>query len=231
MAAQVFYPDDFNGAWVACPDPIDFRAYVTVNLYEDWNAYHLPSRWKRTPRPGHRNWLGHVSTTIEDMNHRELALASRGRSGEQWDIWQAVYSPVGPDGYPRPIWDKRTGDIDRSVAEYWRERYDLTHIIRRDWRMLGPKLRGKLHIYAGDMDNYYLNNAVYLTEAMLDSLTDPPADAEVDYGDRAEHCWNGDHERANAYSRLRYHQMFIPRIMDQIRRNAPAGADTVSWRY
>jgi hypothetical protein len=231
MAAQVFYPDDFNGAWVACPDPIDFRAYTVVNLYEDWNAYYLPSRWKRTPRPGRRDWLGHVSTTLEDMNHRELALGSRGRSGEQWDIWQAVYSPVGPDGYPKPIWDKLTGEIDRAVAEYWRERYDLTHIIRRDWKALGPKLRGKLHIYVGDMDNYYLNNAVYLTEAMLDSLADPPAEAEVDYGDRAEHCWNGDHERSNAYSRMRYHQMFIPRIMDQIRRNAPAGADTVSWRY
>jgi len=231
MAAQVFYPDDFNGAWVACPDPIDFRAYTQVNLYEDWNAYYLPSRWKRTPRPGHRDWLGHVSTTLEDMNHRELALGSRGRSGEQWDIWQAVYSPVGPDGYPKPIWDKLTGEIDRAVAEYWREHYDLTHIIRRDWKTLGPKLRGKLHIYVGDMDNYYLNNAVYLTEAVLDSLTDPAAEAEVDYGDRAEHCWNGDHERSNAYSRMRYHQMFIPRILDQIRRNAPAGADTLSWRY
>ena len=231
MAAQVFYPDDFNGAWVACPDPIDFRAYTVVNLYEDWNAYYLPSRWKRTPRPGRRDWLGHVGTTLEDMNHRELALGSRGRSGEQWDIWQAVYSPVGPDGYPKPIWDKLTGEIDRAVAEYWRERYDLTHIIRRDWKTLGPKLRGKLHIYVGDMDNYYLNNAVYLTEAMLDSLAEPPAEAEVDYGDRAEHCWNGDHERSNAYSRMRYHQMFIPRIMDQIRRNAPAAADTVSWRY
>jgi len=231
MAAQVFYPDDFNGAWVACPDPIDFRAYTVVNLYEDWNAYSLPSRWKRTPRPGRRDRLGHVSTTLEDMNHRELALGSRGRSGEQWDIWQAVYSPVGPDGYPKPIWDKLTGEIDRAVAEYWRERYDLIHIIRRDWKTLGPKLRGKLHIYVGDMDNYYLNNAVYLAEAMLDSLSNPPAEAEVDYGDRAEHCWNGDHERPNAYSRMRYHQMFIPRIMDQIRRNAPAGADTLSWRY
>jgi hypothetical protein len=117
------------------------------------------------------------------------------------------------------------------VADFWREHYDLVHILRRDWKTLGPKVQGKLFIYVGDMDNYYLNNAVYLTEAMLDSLADPPAAAEVDYGDRAEHCWNGDHERSNAYSRMRYHQMFIPRIMDQIRRNAPAGADTVSWRY
>jgi hypothetical protein len=231
MAVQMFYPDDFNGAWIACPDPIDFRAYTVVDIYRDRNAYFLDSRWKRTPRPAQRNWLGQVSATLEETNHRELALGSKGRSGDQWDIWQAVYSPVGADGYPKPIWDKLTGEIDRSVAEYWRENYDLGHILRRDWKTLGPRVRGKLKLYVGDMDNYYLNNAVYLVEDFLKTVDDPPADAEVDYGDRAEHCWNGDHTRPNAYSRLRYHQMFIPRIMDQIRRNHPAGADTVSWRY
>jgi len=231
MAVQMFYPDDFNGAWIACPDPIDFRQYTNFNLYEEKNAYFLGSRWKRTPRPAHRNYLGQVQTTVEEANHRELALGTRGRSGDQWDIWQAVYSPVGADGYPKPIWDKVTGEIDHSVAEYWREHYDLSHILRRDWATLGPKVRGKLKIYVGDMDNYYLNNAVYLVEDFLKQAKDPPADAEVDYGDRAEHCWNGDHTRPNALSRLRYAQMFIPRIMDQIRRNHPAGVDTVSWRY
>lgn len=230
MAVQMFYPDDFNGAWIACPDPIDFRAYTVVNIYQDSNAYVMPSRWKRTPRPGQRNWLGEVTTTLEASNRREMVLGSKGRSGDQWDIWQAVYSPVGPDGYPKPIWDKVTGTIDRQVAEYWRENYDLSHILQRDWQTLGPKLRGKLKIYVGDMDNYYLNNAVYLVEDFL-KTADPPAEAEVDYGDRAEHCWNGDHSRPNALSRLRYHQMFIPRIMDQIRRSHPPGADTLSWRY
>jgi hypothetical protein len=231
MAVQVFYPDEFNGAWVACPDPIDFRAYGLVNIYEDTNAYWVGSRWKRTPRPALRNWLGQVSATVMEMNHRELVLGTSGRSGDQWDIWQAVYSPAGEDGYPKPIWDKLTGRIDREVANYWKEHYDLGYILRRDWKTLGPKVRGKLKIYVGDMDNYYLNNAVYLVEDFLKSATDPPADAEIDYGDRAEHCWNGDHTRSNAYSRLRYHQMFIPRIMSQIRRNHPPGADTVSWRY
>ena len=231
MAAQVFYPDEFNGAWIACPDPIDFRAYTLVNLYQDRNAYYLHSTWKKTPRPGHRNWLGKVDATLEEMNHRELALGTKSRSGQQWDIWEAVFSPAGQDGYPKPIWNKLTGEIDSTVAAYWREHYDLSHILRRDWKTLGPKVRGKLKIYVGDMDNYYLNNAVYLVEDFLRTATDPPADAEVAYGDRAEHCWNGDPTRPNATSRLRYHQMFIPRIMDQIRRNHPAGADTVSWRY
>ncbi|HXF96001.1 MAG TPA: hypothetical protein VNI61_07840 [Gemmatimonadales bacterium] len=232
MAVQVFYPDAFNGAWIACPDPIDFRAYTVVNIYEDTNAYYATAVWKRTPRPGFRDYLGHVRATLEQMNHRELVLGTKSRSGDQWDIWEAVYSPVGPDGYPRRIWDKKTGTIDRSVARHWRERYDLSYILRRDWKTLGPKLRGKLHIYVGDMDNYYLNNAVYLVEEFLKTVTDPPADAEIAYGDRAEHCWNGDPTRPNAYSRLRYHQMFIPRVLDEIRRSAlPAGADTVSWRY
>jgi hypothetical protein len=231
MAVQMFYPEDFNGAWIACPDPIDFRQYTNFNLYQEKNAYFLDSRWKRTPRPAHRNYLGQVQSTVEESNHRELALGTRGRSGDQWDIWQAVYSPVDEDGYPKPIWDKLTGAIDSSVAAYWREHYDLGHILRRDWKTLGPKVRGTLRIYVGDMDNYYLNNAVYLVEDFLKQAADPPADAEVDYGDRAEHCWNGDHTRPNAVSRLRYAQMFIPRIMDQIRRNHPPGVDTLSWRY
>jgi hypothetical protein len=138
---------------------------------------------------------------------------------------------VGNDGYPKPIWDKRTGTIDHSVAEYWRDHYDLGWMLKRDWATLGSKVRGKLHLYAGEADNYYLNDALYLVEDILKSQTNPPADAEVDYEPRAEHCWNGDHTRANAYSRLRYAQMFIPRIIDQIRKNHPPGADTVSWRY
>jgi hypothetical protein len=232
MAVQVFYPDEFNGAWIACPDPIDFRAYTVVNLYEDENAYFLDAPFKRTPRPGRRDWLGHVAVTLEESNHLELVLGTKSRSGQQWDIWEATYSPQGADGYPRRIWDKVTGRIDREVANYWRENYDLVHIVRRDWEEgLGEKLAGKLFLYVGDMDNYYLNNAVYLAEDFLESTQNPYYAGEVDYGDRAEHCWNGDHTRPNATSRLRYHQMFIPRIPAQVRRNHPQGADTVSWRY
>jgi len=230
MATQVFYPDEYNGAFVACPDPIDFRAYTVVNLYEDTNAYWVEGPFRRTPRAGTRDSRGHVNVTLEQINQLELALASRGRSGGQWDIWQAVYSPVGDDGYPRPIWDKRTGQIDRKVADYWKDNYDLSWILRRDWATLGPKLRGKLHIYVGDMDNYFLNNAVYLTEQFLKSTTTPPYDGVVDYGDRAEHCWNGDHERGIAYSQLRYVQMYMPQILERVEKSAPAGAD-LSWRY
>ncbi len=231
LAAQVFYPDEFNGCYAACPDPIDFRAYGIVNIYEHRNAYFVDSPWKRTPRPALRNWLGEVGATVEETNHRELALGTKSRSGDQWDIWQAVFGPVGDDGYPKPIWDKMTGEIDREVAAYWRENFDLRYIMERDWKTLGPKLEGKIHIYVGDMDNYYLNNAVYLTETFLESTKNPYYGGQVDYGDRAEHCWNGDHTRPNAISRLRYHQMYIPQIVRRIDRTAPPGSDLKSWRY
>ncbi len=230
MAVQMFYPDFFNGAWIACPDPIDFSRYTVVDIYKDRNAYYIEGSFKRVPRPGQRNYLGHVSTTLEQTNHRELALGTHSRSGDQWDVWESVYSPVGSDGYPKPIWDKRTGVIDTAVAAYWRENYDLSHILKRDWKSLGPKLRGKLRIYVGDMDNYYLNNAVYEVEKFL-KRADPPADAVVDYGDRDEHCWNGDHTRSNAYSRLRYPQMVLPWAVERMLTTAPAGADLRSWRY
>jgi hypothetical protein len=231
LAVQVFYPDEFNGCFAACPDPVDFRAYTQVNLYKHENAYFADSKWKRTPRPATRNWLGEVSATLEEANHYELALGTKSRSGQQWDIWEAVYSPVGQDGYPVRIWDKVSGKINKEVVGYWRENYDLSYILQRDWKTLGPKLEGKIHVYCGDMDNYYLNNAVYLLEEFLKGTKNPFYAGEVDYGDRAEHCWNGDHNLPNGLSRLRYNQMYVPKILARMAVTAPKGADTKSWRY
>ena len=231
MAVQVFYPDEYNGAFIACPDPIDFRAYVTTNIYEDKNAYWYDSPFRKMPRPGHRDYLGNVQASQYDYNRLEAVLGDKSRSGQQYDIWEATYSPMGEDGYPVRLWDKETGQINHEVAQYWKENYDLRHILERDWATLGPKLRGKLHIYAGDMDNYYLNNAVYLTEEFLESTTEPYYGGEVDYGDRAEHCWNGDQNNGNHLSRLRYNTMYLPKILKRLEATAPEGADLTSWRY
>jgi len=230
LAVQVKYPDEYNGAFAACPDPIDFRQFVTVNIYEDDNAYYREGPFGRIERPSRRNYLGHISRFMEMENRWELVLGDNTRSGQQYDIWQAVFSPNGDDGYPQPIWDKRTGEINPEVAEHWRENYDLRYIMERDWEELGPRLQGKIHLYVGDMDNYYLNNAVYLTEDFLQSAQ-PPYQGVVDYGDRAEHCWNGDHENPNALSRLRYNTLYLPRILERIQEAAPEGADLTSWRY
>lgn len=231
LAVQVKYPKEYNGCFAACPDPIDFRAYCLTNIYEDENAYYYESDFNKLEVPGRRDYLGQISTTLRRSNHFELVLGDKSRSGQQWDIWEATYSPLGEDGYPQRIWDKYTGDIDKEVANYWKENYDLRYILERDWSKLGPDLKGKIHIYCGDMDNYYLNNAVYLMEDFLENTSEPYYDGEVTYGDRAEHCWNGDPDQPNAISRLRYNSMYLPKIMKRIAESAPKGADLTSWRY
>jgi hypothetical protein len=231
LAVQVFYPDHYNGAFAACPDPVDFHAFENIDLYKDDNAFFLEGAHKRVPQPAMRDYLGHTLITTEDNNRYELALGDHGRSGEQFDIWQAVYGPVGDDGYPKPIFDKVTGKIDHSVAEYWRQHYDLEAILERDWARLGPELQGKIHIYVGSDDTYFLNDAVYRMQDFLDSTKNPPYGGEVTYGPRAEHCWNGDPTLPNAYSRLHYNTQYLPKILEQIRKTAPPGADLTSWRY
>jgi hypothetical protein len=229
MAVQVFYPEEYNGAFIGCPDPIDFRAYMNINIYEDKNAYWYDSEFQTLPRPAHRDYLGNVLASQYDYNRLEHVLGDKGRSGQQYDIWEATYSQMGDDGYPVRLWNKETGEIDHVVAEYWRENYDLTHILKRDWATLGPKLEGKLHIYVGDMDNYYLNNAVYLAEEFLESTAEPYYGGVVDYGDRAEHCWNGDQENGNHISRLRYNTMYLPKIIERVRNAAPDNAPLINW--
>jgi hypothetical protein len=234
LAVQMFYPDHYNGAFVACPDPVDFHAYMTTDLYNQPNIFYLQGANKRVEQPAMRDYLGHTLISVRDNVAYEAALGDHGRSGEQFDIWQAVYGPVGADGYPQSIFDKDSGDIDRTTAAYWHEHYDLNAILQRDWETLGPKLQGKLHLYVGSDDTYFLNDAVYLMEDFLKTTGTPghgvPYDGEVKYGPRAEHCWNGDPNLPNAYSRLHYNTMYLPQIMDRIAKTAPAGAD-MSWKY
>jgi Putative esterase len=216
LAAQVFYPDEYNGCFAACPDPIDFRAYTSINIYDDKNAYQIDGPNTCIDRPSKRDYLGHISSTIRQTNRYELVLGTKSRSGQQFDIWEATYSPMDKDGYPKRIYDKETGVIDKDVAAYWKENYDLVHIMKRDWATLGPKLEGKIHLYCGDMDNYYLNNAVYLAEEFLKSAK-PAYKGEVKYGDRAEHCWNGDPNLPNYVTRLRYHTMYLNKIKQRLK--------------
>jgi hypothetical protein len=230
LATQVFYPDMYNGAFAACPDPVDFRAYTVINIYDDKNAYTLKGEASNVERPSFRNYLGEVFATQRDENYMELTQGDRSRSGGQYDIWQAVFGPVGSDGYPKPIFDKVTGDIDPKVAAYWRDHYDLSNIIARDWATLAPKLKGKIHLYVGNGDNYYLTDSVYFAQERLESL-EPKYEGTVAYGDRAEHCWNGDPKVSNAYSRLHYDYQYLPLILQRINATAPKGADLKSWHY
>jgi len=231
LAVQIFYPDHYNGAFVACPDPVDFRAFTNINLYSDKNMFFIDGPHMRVEQPGERDYLGRTLTTTKQINQYELALGSHGRSGEQFDIWQAVYGPVGKDGYPQTIFNKETGEIDPTTAAYWKEHYDLSAILQKNWASLGPMLEGKIHVYVGSADTYFLNDAVYYLEEVLNAAKNPPYGGEVKYGDRAEHCWNGDPNLPNYLSRLHYNTMYLPKILERIQKTAPAGADLTSWRY
>ena len=239
LAVQIFYPDDYNGAFVACPDPVDFHAFMTVDLYKQDNVFYRQGANKRVEQPAMRDYLGHTLISMRDNVAYEAALGDHGRSGDQFDIWQAVYSPEGKDGYPQPIFDKTTGLIDHKTAEYWHDHYDLDAMLQKDWARgenpLGPKLQGKIHLYVGSDDTYFLNDAVYLMQDFLDKTGTAgygvPYEGEVKYGPRAEHCWNGDPTKPNAYSRMHYNQMYVPQIVERMEKTAPAGADLSSWRY
>jgi hypothetical protein len=234
LAVQMFYPDHYNGAFVACPDPVDFHAYGIDNLYQQPNMYYLQGAQKRVEQPSMRDYLGHTLITVRDNVQYEAALGDSGRSGDQYDIWQAVFSPTAADGYPQQIFDKSTGAINKDTVAWWHH-YDLNAILQRDWPTLGPKLQGKIHLYVGADDTYFLNDAVYLMEDFLKTTGTPghgvPYEGEVKYGPRAEHCWNGDPDHPNWYSRLHYNQMYVPKIMDRIKSTAPSGADLTSWVY
>ena len=231
LATQIFYPDDFNGAWGACPDPVDFRAYQMVNIYDDKNAFWTIGPFGRIAQPEMRTPPGQILATTEGTNRWELVLGTHGRSGEQWDIWQAVFSPAGPDGYPAEIWDQRTGVINHEVAAYWRDHYDLTAILQRDWKTLGPKLKGKLHVTVGTADTYYLDSAVHLMQHALESTANPRSDATFDYGVDQPHCYTGPPGSTTREGGLTFTQRVLKESAAHMLQSAPKGADTSSWRY
>ena len=184
LALQIQHPTFFNGAWSIAPDPVDFRANQMIDIYRDENAFEVPSGdWAKLERPISRTPLGQVTLTVRQMGQLEAVLGSHIRSGQQMAAWDAAYGPIDPDGYPRPLWDRLTGKIDKVVAAYWRDNgFDLSSYVQSNWPRIGNDLTGKIHVYCGDMDNYYLNLAVYALESTLRSATNPPAAATFEYG-------------------------------------------------
>ena len=263
FAVQVLYPDEFNYAAAACPDPIGFTSYTTVDLYKDNNAYWYDSTFKQTPKPGYRDHYsgtavlpgtsiptygspyGQTTATVEEMNRRELVLGAKSRSCGQWDIWEAVFGPKAADGYPARIWCKdprdsscRYGEINKTVASYWTEHFDMTARLKKGWSSgLGKKLSGKLHVYVGAGDSFFLTNAVMdLQDWASDPKLDPPFGGEILIGAHDgrgyEHCFNGylpDGTVApNAVTRELYVTKFLPRMAKRWAQSAPKGAN-MEW--
>jgi len=232
IATQVFYPDNYNGTWTACPDPVDFHAYQNINLYDDANAFVRKGDFGEVPVGGDRKTDGSLIATAEQEFRYEYVLGTHGRSTDQWGIWQAVFSPTGPDGYPAEVLDSLTGQIDPKVVAYWHDHYDLNAILQRDWQTLGPKLEGKLHIAVGDADTYFLNNAVHLLQNSLDATRNPHSDAQFQYGPGEPHCYTGGpSEYTMQQNNANWPQRVLPLMTAHMLATAPAGADTKSWIY
>jgi hypothetical protein len=217
LAHQIFYPDFYGGTFASCPDPVDFRYHQIVDIYKDANAYFIDKGWMKVDRPNQRDPDGNIRSMMKDENRYELVVGDRSRSGGQWDAWEAAYSPVGADGYPKRLWDKATGRIDRAVAEAWRK-YDLRHVLETNWRTLGPKVAHKLHVYIGDMDSYYLNNATELLNNFLTRANNPKFTGEIVFQRHAPHCWSPSEEE------------LMTKMVAHIQRYAPAGADVKGWK-
>lgn len=189
LALQVFYPDFFNGCWSHAPDPVDFRAYEKINIYDDDNAY---TDAIGNARPASRNLAGKALTTVPEETRSEMVLGRGNRwelSGKDWCAWNAVFGPRGDDGLPKPLWDGKTGKIDQSVLNQWRK-YDLRYVLEENWPALAPKLKGKIRIWVGEADDYFLNEAVHLLDAFL-SKAQPPYEGRITYAKGQGHGWRG----------------------------------------
>jgi hypothetical protein len=217
-AHQILYPDFYGGSFASCPDSVDFSYHQIVDIYKDANAYFVDKGWMKLERPSERRPDGNIESMMKDENWFELVVGDHSRSGGQWDIWEATYSPVGADGYPKRLWNKATGEIDHTVAEQWKK-YDLANILRTNWATLGPKVTNKLHIYVGDMDSYYLNDAVEKLNEFLSKADNPKFGGEVVFQRRAPHCWGPRGAE------------LMQKMTAQIEKAAPAGADLKSWKY
>ena len=191
LALQIQRSDFFGGAWCLYPDPVDFRRNQLVDNYADTNAFvpngsvaPIPERYMMQSEEGQ------PLVTNRQMSQLEAVLGTRARSGQQFDAFDASYGPSDADGYPRRLWDRRTGTIDQEVAEYWRDHFDLTLYLKKNWTTIGPTLAGKVHTYVGDMDNHYLQLAVYLMEEEAAKLDGPKANFTFEYGrPKKPHGW------------------------------------------
>ncbi|MGL6074734.1 MAG: alpha/beta hydrolase-fold protein [Fimbriiglobus sp.] len=202
LALQVFYPDVFNGCWSQCPDGVDFRAFQLIDIYSDKNAYVNRHGFER---PAMRNINGDtVYTTRHEVQMERVLGGGRWElSGQQWASWNAVYGPKGKDG-PVPLWDNETGAINKDVLEHWKK-YDLRMILEKDWAKLGPKLQGKMHIWVGDADDYFLNNGVHYLKGFLAQAKNPTWEGTIEIAPRKGHTsgWSQDKILEDAAKRMR----------------------------
>jgi len=207
LALQVYYPDFYGGTWAYCPDSVDFSDVEGINVYQDKNAFYKEIDWRREPTINSREINGQVRSTSEQRNHFELVNGTHGRSGEQLDIWSAVFGPIGADGYFEPLFDKRTGVMNPAVAQYWKEHYDIRYHLEKNWFSLGPKLVDQIHVFVGDADNFFLNNGVHVLQDWMKTTKDPHYEGYFVYGAMKGHCYSGPENSADRLKEMAQHML------------------------
>jgi hypothetical protein len=222
LALQAYHPDFFGGTWVFYPDPVDFRRLGTVNIYDDENFFETSEEWVHAPRYMQRSSDGQPRITNRQLTGFESVLGSKLRSAGQFAIWQATYGPVDADGYPKPLWNPVTGKVDHSVADYMRDHgYDLRSYLQSNWSKIGSSLEGKIHVFCGDMDNYYLNLGVYLLQDFLVNAENPHYGGTFQFGRPLKgHGW----QPTTNFD-------LIKTIAEQISKNTPRREEAAAWRY
>ncbi len=173
---QVAYPDFFGGTWSTSPDPVDFRDFQRIDIYAPGENMFRDRAGKRRPiaRMGETPWLFY-----DNFSRMDDVIGWGGQLGS----FEAVFSPIDHAGRPRKLWDRKTGAIDPAVAKAW-EKYDIRLVLERNWPVLRPKLRGKLHVITGGVDTFYLEGAVAL---LKESMAKLESDAVVDIIPRRDH--------------------------------------------
>jgi enterochelin esterase-like enzyme len=166
---QVTYPDAFNGVWSTSPDPVDFRDFQRIDLTKPDANMFRDARGEQRPIARKSGKAGLCYKAFSDMEE------VMGHGG-QLASFEAVFSARGADGRPRKLWDRTTGVIDPEVAKSW-ERYDIRFVLERNWKTLGPKLAGKLHVWTGGADTFYLEGAV---QKLKETLAQLGSDAVVE---------------------------------------------------
>lgn len=171
----ITYPEQFWACWSYCPDPVDFRDFQKIDIYADHANMYKDEAGNRRPlaRTTDKAGVDKVNVYYEDFCKQEWVLGPGG----QIHSFEAVFSPKGPDGKPLPLFDRKTGDVNHDVAMAW-EKYDIRLTIDRNWATLGSRIAGKLHIYAGERDNFYLEGSARLLGAALKNV-DPKADFHI----------------------------------------------------
>jgi hypothetical protein len=166
---QVAYPEVFGGVWSTSPDPVDFHLFQLINLYDPNQNMFKDVDGKPIP-------LARQGTT-PSIFYKPFSDMERPIRGEQLGSFEAVFSPKGSDGQPEQLWNRDTGAINQHVVEQWKK-YDIAMKIKDEWPTLGPKLKGKLHVFCGDIDTFYLDGALKLLKAEMTGL--PGSDAEIE---------------------------------------------------